>query len=408
MPNTVDFALRPRSGLVAALILAAVGLPIGLFKLEYDAALFDGRVLLIALYALVVVPIVLTVRIVVGESRAWRRIGRRPTTAVALDALAHVSLRRGLGPGQRVPTVRLRVVDRDGNRLEMTPSLWTGGARRLLATIDAAARAQGLEVDDTTRAHLAAASSGATTGVPAWAYRAPLRLTVDVLPGGFTSPRQRVAPRATLVVSVAVLVVAIPTVLFATAKGTAAIRSSRCASERAAWTAAPDVETPAVDLQAWAGGVAMAPIGDATHSFYSLATDDIAGPGNTAAVRQDSGALKGGANVVWRSGGKELAEVHYELFASAADAMRFQHDWGEDHCHSGDVTFAVRAVAGAVGFRCTCGRSVRVDRVGFVQGPVRFQVIVFGLTPRSDHSRALTLATEAHAAAVGAAPRLAG
>lgn len=43
------------------------------------------------------------------------------------------------------------------------------------------------------------------------------------------------------------------------------------------------------------------------------------------------------------------------------------------------------------------------DRVAFVQGAVRFQTIVFGLTSRSDHSRAVLLATHAHDAAVAGA-----
>lgn len=56
-----------------------------------------------------------------------------------------------------------------------------------------------------------------------------------------------------------------------------------------------------------------------------------------------------------------------------------------------------------MGLRRTCGKYVRVDRVAFVQGAVRFQTIVFGLTSRSDHSRAVLLATHAHDAAVAGA-----
>ena len=43
--------------------------------------------------------------------------------------------------------------------------------------------------------------------------------------------------------------------------------------------------------------------------------------------------------------------VYIEQFDTLDHVVQFQHDWGEDHCHSGDRAFTNPADIGGVGFR---------------------------------------------------------
>lgn len=416
-----DLVLHPRRGLVVTgLVLSAAFIAL-MLKLSYDSATFDPRIALLPLYAVGLGVAGFRGRIVVSGGVLWRRRFGSPA-GVDLRELQVIRIGRARF-FRREGFIRtiLRVEDRHGRAVSMKPVLWAGGSSVLLAGLAGAARAQGVTLDDRTRKAVERASARAGDAPMAWAYRLG---PASAAAGGADPEREPPAPaRSTLwtrrdehgvarkvqlqrlVPMLLVAVLMIPATIVVGNAGTRKVRSLRCRNDRRLWIA-PVADPPV------AGGAGQIAVGLVwSHAWpghgvpYVLRPDDLANRHNTATVQRDAERLTDGGLAQWSDGGRVRAEVFIERFSTPVDAVTFHRDYAEDHCHGGDVAFAVPQIPGAVGFRCGCvHRDVVNDRVSYVRGAVRVQALVYGLRSRDGHGAAIALAQVALDHATGRPP----
>jgi hypothetical protein len=406
-----DVVLRPRVPIVIAAVVLAVGLPGLLFKLSYDQASFDPRVLFVTIYGLVLLGSVLLAKIVVADRSLIKRtaLGRRRVVSLSDLAMVLVIRARPLKNGGLTPTSVLLVSDLYGRSALLSPRVWRRGALDLLAIIDACVHSQGLQVDEPTRALLTNASAASAGMLPGWTSMPPSRPPGE--PGVHNVPylpppssfwtRRRPDGRPLkfqaqrLVVVVAMLAVTIPLSLVTGRLGTDWVRSARCSAAQSLWTAAPDFPigsaTPG-QISAQLQPVTMAGLSATT---YQLTDGDIANKYNIPAVRRDAATIQQALDVVWAKGNDVLADIQIEQFPSHPDALAFQRDYGEDHCHEGDLVFSTPAIPGGMGLRCSCTGSTVQDRVSFIRGETRIQAIAWSLRRTQGHAVSLRLATTA-------------
>jgi hypothetical protein len=407
-----DVVLRPRLTVALLAILVAVAGPAGLVWLDYNAAIFDPRTLLVGLYGIALLVITVRARIVVADRIMWRRSFNR-YRPVSLDALRSVELTRARYLKQQgvLPVSMLRLSDRYGRRGSLKPVLWTGGARRLLAVVEGCVRAQGITVDATTARRLARASTEWSAEVPAWAYHPARPDDRPLAPAPATTPKPstfwiRRNPDGTtkkaqpqlLIPMVGLMVVMLPVMVVAGRAGTNAIRSARCNSARPLWTDAPDFPGGDPPISSVAQRLIPDVLSGQTGRLYTLQPTNIVNSHNTAAVQRDAATMTDGFDVEWGAGSATIADVQIELFPSHAAAVAFQRDYDEDHCHVGDKVFSTPEIPGGVGLRCSCTGSTVSDRIAFVRGRTRVQAIAWSVPARQGHGRAITLADDALAA----------
>jgi hypothetical protein len=411
-----DLVLRPRVGLILLTLAVGIGMPVTIFKLSYDQGFFDPRVVLVVLYGLLYSVLVIRARIVVSDGTLWRRAVKR-YRPLSLDRLASVEFSRNRYNKNEglLPTGVLRLADCYGRRMRLKPSLWIGGAKHLVAVVDACARSQGIALDERTDQRLSRSSGRIAHQVPAWAY-------------GCTSPRGGVQPDPTvttrpaastfwtrrnadgkpkrfqaqrLIPMIAATALMLPGYVALARVGTHAVRSARCSSARRLWTNAPDFPSDGVPPSQVAATLAATPLFGRSGVVYRLRPADLANSHNTPAVRHDATRLFYALDVQWVGGRTVAADVQVQEFPTHADALAFQGDYGEDHCHEGDRAFATPSVAGGVGLRCTCTSTTVNDRVAFVRGRTRVQAIVWAIPANQGHERALQLASIGLAAESG-------
>ena len=390
--RTPQLTLRPRPLPALAGMAGAVGAVAGLLWLDYRAAFFDPRTLVFALYAAIATGVIIRARVVLIDGVMWqRRFNRyRP---VSLDHLAHVEFTRARYSKREglLPIGVLRVIDIYGRQTALKPALWSGGGRQLLATIKVAAQAQALVLDDTTTNRLAARVPDFTPDIPSWAYNTAR----STAPAAASVRPTRTARPQLLIPVIAVIALLVPAMIVLGRAGTAAIRSARCSSSRALWSNAPDFPSGDSAVLSMAQRLAPAVVSGRTGAIYRLAPADLANRHNTLAVQRDAQQLADGAVVDWSQGNTSVAEVQIERFGSHADALAFQRDYDEDHCHTGDQVFSTPTVPGGVGLRCNCTGSNVSDRIAFVRGATRFQVIEWSVPRRQGHDKATMLAQRA-------------
>src|SRR5438105_2246724 len=121
--------LRPRRVFVVAAVVVPVLLLALLLKLSYDAATFDPRIALFAVYAVAYGVAAVRARVRVSDGVLWRRsLGRY--SGVRLDALDAVVIGRARYLRREgVLRTILRVSDRDGRSLTLKPAVWQRHAR---------------------------------------------------------------------------------------------------------------------------------------------------------------------------------------------------------------------------------------------------------------------------------------
>jgi hypothetical protein len=391
--------VRPRRWIVALTVVVAVLLPIGLLKLAYDESYFDPRIALVALYASTLVAMELRARIVIVDGVVRRPVlGRgRP---VRLDALASVHRARH----------RVLVADRFGGVTFLRPRYWEQNAAPLLAVLAACVRAQGIVVDEPLRQSLDDALARCRDVVPAWAYRSPAPDGAPPPPPMSTfwtrrntdgTVQQRQVQR--LIPLLLLFALSVPFMIVVGTTGTKAVRSVKCDHDRTLWGTAADVVATDSGIVPVIARVDAVTESGAKPLLYRLGPGNLANSHNTAAVQRDAASLVDGVVAVWSSGNRENAELQLERFPSHAAALAFQRDYAENHCRDGDVAFRTRGVPGAVGFRTGCVRycSNLFDRVAFVRGTIRVQVVVEHLRPRDGHDAAMRLARVADGTLAG-------
>ena len=282
-----DLVLRPRWWLVALAVAAMAAGVVALAKLSYDTESLDPRVPLLAAYSAVIAVVMVRARIAVTSGVMTRRTWRR-WSAVSLDELRSVEIRRARLLKQEGPIRNVAVVeDRWGRRIKLKPVLWSGGARALLAMLDARVRALDTPVDDRTRTTLTRAGAAWSGALPGWASARPLPW--ETWPSGDGTPvppdsataqgkpstvaitrllwqrrkgdgRPKLKP-GQLVAVLAAMGVGLGAIVFVGNAGTKAIRAEHCAAARHLWgTAAevPQTEAP-VSLVYARIGVAASP-----------------------------------------------------------------------------------------------------------------------------------------------------
>jgi hypothetical protein len=180
--------------------------------------------------------------------------------------------------------------------------------------------------------------------------------------------------------------------LFVQRAGSSALVSARCDRGAHLWNHPPDYPTATFGTGNVRDFIPLSPLLDGEPVSYSLAPDGLANKHNTAAVRRDAQDLVRGFVLRYGEGHSAGVDLQFEDFGTHANATRFQFDYAEDHCREGDTAFAVPAVPGAVGFRCPCEGDIVDDRVSFVRGTTRMQVIVWGLDAREGHEWATEVA----------------
>jgi hypothetical protein len=425
----IELSMRPRPLLLALLCAGAAGAPVGLVWASYSAARFDGRIPFVALELLVVAFFALRARYVVADRTLWRRGVSSPRTArgVRLDRLASVEMGRARYlKNQGVMRTRLVVADDEGRQIALKPALWHRGARPLMALLDICARSQGLTLDDRTAEHLSTAGQAFGQDVPAWAYHGAARAGGPVGPesdgaagsggpagsDGAGTPaapssfwtrrdadgRLKKAQWQRLPVVFAILAAAIPVVFFTAKVGTDAVRSARCASERHLWGPSAAVGATATS---WVSLVEMMPSA-ATYAgaqvrIYQLDRQRMYNSNASAAMKAAAGAMVAGADIGWTANNQRtaVADVLVEQFPDPAAALAYQQQWGEEHCHQGDLAFTPPGIAGATGFRCGCRGGAVDDRVAFLRGPIRIQATFWRARSRDGHQYADALAQSA-------------
>ena len=398
--RTTALIVRPRWLLAVLGVIAPVAGLALLLTLSYDAASFDPRIAMVAVYAVIGPLSVLRARLVVAGGALWRRGLSRRLSGVELEHLAAIEVRRARFFKHEgwVRTVAV-VTDQSGRSVSFKPLLWSGGASELLAGLATLARAQGLELDQATAERLARASASTPNVASTWSspvvsYEAArgssFWIRVDE-----TGKPSRVQWRLLLAV-VAMIVVAFPAALTVGGKGTQAVRSLRCSNDRHLWShpdVAPAASVPDPDVLG--EGLSARAVHPGTIYGYPLAPRNVANEHNTTAVQRDAERLVPGSQLVqWTDGGQLRAEVYIELFDSPDAAIAFQRDYAEDHCHLGDRAFATTEIPGGVGFRCQCSGSVVDDRVSFVRGSTRIQAIEWVVPERAGHEAAIDLARQ--------------
>jgi hypothetical protein len=75
------------------------------------------------------------------------------------------------------------------------------------------------------------------------------------------------------------------------------------------------------------------------------------------------------------NGPNYVAEVRAEQFQSHAAALAYERALGDERCSEEYVPFTACSIPGAAGFRCSCGGTRVIDKVGFVRGNLGMQVI---------------------------------
>lgn len=424
----IELSMRPRPLLLFLLGAVAAGVPLALLWLSYSAAFFDGRIPLVSLELVVVAVFAVRARFVVADRTLWRRgvPSAKTARAVRLDRLARLEVARARYLKQQgIMRTRLVVADSEGRQISLKPALWRKGARPLLALLDVCARSQGLTLDETTIEHLSAATQTFGQDVPAWAYHGAARtggLTGAGAPGtdgavssaalggaGGLAPssfwtrrdaegKEKKAQWQRLPVVFAVLAATIPVVLVTTKMGTDAVRSARCASERHLWgpsAAVGPTATPFVPLvEAMPSAAAYA---GAQARIYRLDRQRMYNANASAAMKAAAGTLVAGADVGWTANNQRtaVADVLVEEFPSPAAALAYQQQWGEEHCHQGDIAFTPPGIAGATGFRRGCRCTAVDDRIAFLRGPIRIQATFWRARSRDGHEFADALAENA-------------
>lgn len=397
--------VRPRRPFVALALVVAGGVPLVLLKLAYDESFFDARIALVVLYTIVFVAILLRARLDLRDGTLRRPIlhGRG---GVQLDELAAVSaVRARFWRREGAPVTVVRIIDRAGRMVSFKPLYWRRRAGPLLAVVAACVRAQGVSVDDRTQSLLDASLAAHRDVVPAWAYRPPKSdgTRVDgappaVLASTFWTRRNpdgtpKKAQLQRLVPLVAALALLLPFTFVTTTAGTKAVRSLRCGHDKAMWGAAAEVVASDDGVVPFVFRVNQVVYAGTKPVMYRLSPQNLANSHNTPAVQRDAATLVDGFVAVWSSGNEEKAEVQVEHFPTHAAALAFQRDYGDDHCHGGDVSFHTAQIAGGVGFRSQCYRCSQVtDRVSFVRGTTRVQSIVWRVRSRDGHGDAIRLA----------------
>lgn len=397
--------LRPRRIFAAVAALVALGVPAGLLWLSYQGSFFDPRMVIVVPAFVVFGGVAAAARIVVADGTLTRQLVKAHQRGTRLDALTGVRLRRPrFSRREGVPgTHVLQIDDRLGRSTMLKPVYWRHGAGELLAVLAACVRAQGIDVDERTAQALAGATERFRDIVPAWAYR-PSPTTLDDEPAA--APRDstfwtrrnpdgtpRKAQPQRLVPLLLMFAVTLPLALVSGRVGTKAIRSVKCGNQSGMWSASADVVTSNEALVPMLFRIQRATYEGAAPKLYRLGANDLSNSKNTAAVQRDTSTLVQGVVAVWANGAQERAELQVETFPTHAAALAFQRDYGDDHCHGGDLAFHTPDVAGGVGFRTQCYRCSHVtDRVSFVRGTTRVQSIVWRVRLRDSHDAAMRLA----------------
>ena len=71
------------------------------------------------------------------------------------------------------------------------------------------------------------------------------------------------------------------------------------------------------------------------------------------------------------------------MVKATAASLGYDKRWGDWHCLRPESSFALDGVAGSAGFRYEGGKTSYEDKVSFVRGDVRVEVITFA-TPDDD------------------------
>jgi hypothetical protein len=402
--KTPDLVLRPRLTAMVGAACLLLGFPAVLLWLQWQASFFDARTPLIVFGAGAGLVLVFRSRIVVVDRVMWRRRFRayRP---VSLDRLAFVrySRARYLKQEGPIPTGLLRLADRYGRTTTVKPALWRGGGKQLVVIVAACVRSQTLSVDDETARRLAPPGPfDPAASAPAWAYALAPPTEVPATaaaprPSTFWTRRnpdgtQKRTQFQRLIPMIGAMIVIIPVTIVADRVGTDAIRTAHCAADRPLWTNAPDFAgepIPAADL---APAVTMLTEAGVTGQLYRLEPSDIANSHNSTAVRRDAATMNDGLEVDWSKQNNLIDAAQIERFSSHAAALQFQRDYAEDHCHEGDRTFQPSGIPGGVGFRCSCTGTTVDDRIAWVRGDTRIQVIASAVPSRQGHGQATDLA----------------
>lgn len=403
LTRLVEVTVRPRRLLVVA-SFSLFAVLVGVFtKLSYDLAYFDPRVLLLAFEGILLLVFGLRARLQVADGALWRRAVVRES-GVDLADLAGIEVRRSrLSRSEGAFRTIVVVSDRGGRQITFKPLTWRGGGRGLLAGLAELARRQSLTLDERTIAALgrAVARNG---GTPTWAYTIGSRRRPDADAALKKSSfwirrdeygRPRRAQAQLLVPILAAGAVGLVAAFGLARAGTSIVRTMRCDADRSAWTAPEASSVGTMDLRTLAAALAAPGTFPGRAKLFRLDSAGIANRYNSAAVQRDAERLARGYDMEWESGGQVRGQLSVEDFATAEDAVRFQHDWGEDHCHKGDEAFPTNKVPGGVGFRYLSSTELADERVAFVRGTLRLQATTYDVPARLHHSAVLQLADNA-------------
>lgn len=402
-----DLVLRTRPLAVLIGTLLGVSLVSVLAWLMYRAAFFDVRIVLFAALGAAYLVVALRARIVVYDGVVWRRAFKRYRAVVSLSQLESVEQHRARARKKEgaLPLSILRLSDSYGRTMSLKPALWTAKAATLRVVVATCAQTQGINLDEETADRLSRGVPPGSVSVPPWAYvrAAPPPAAFGTPPGQppvtqrglWTRRRPDGSPAKFQPLRLVVVLVAlgfVPVAIVVNRVGTDALRSQRCSTARRIAADAAAFSSDPGALDGSAQRIAELAVRGLPARTYALGPGDIANSHNTGAVQRGAGALVDGRDVRWANATHLVAEVQIERFQSHAAALAFHRDYVEDHCRGGDSAFAIGQVPGSVGFRCNCQGSRTFDRLAFVRGDTRVQVIAWDLSPGADHGAVTALA----------------